>query len=305
MFNETGQTILNGYETRAWTFQEIAVAKEIEFMGLVGTVREFNNLVLSVSNSEAANMSLSNIFFTASRVGEGSIADFPFLLYFALQRRTALYARDMFYAILPAFDKSLSGMDPKEAWKSIRETYSTALYKHGDMGNYTIWIDSFWYGINNHKILETFAEPVKINACVKNNKLYANWKIADLKLHIIFDLLELEDYVIQHDENTWYFYSTFKYAHMKNGNIHKGNLEETNEWKTYTFIWKMKNVISVRVISASNLYAADRSGTSDPYVLVSTDKLTSYRKTEVIFQEYSCSCQGYKKNFKSLLEYNI
>ncbi len=45
--DSTGRHILNEYETRAWTYQEIAVTKEIGFMRLLGTLEEFYHMTMS------------------------------------------------------------------------------------------------------------------------------------------------------------------------------------------------------------------------------------------------------------------
>ena len=284
MFNFTGRFILNGFQTRAWTFQEISVAKEIEIMGLFGTLEEFCELTEAVKEKSILVFLFLFAIFASTRVNkEDNISKYGSSLHAAIIKRSALYAHDIFYAILPVYDSSVAGKNHLEAWNSIRVKYAISLLQYKDyMFRQIAWIDTYWYGIKNVQILQAFAKPIKMKACHKDDKLYVNWTIDDIKLHVTVDLLGLKGDVKQ-EENTWYFYSSIASNIACMPVINDGHLEETNEWKEYTFVFKMKDSFSVRLISANDLYAADLGNTSDPYVKISFDDYFFSNTTEVIF----------------------
>ena len=297
--------ILNEYDARAWTFQEIAVAKEIEFMGMIGTLKEFSALVIaSLHNDFDCVLSIKDIFYVAEYATKG-FDDWKSAnaLFECIEKRTAFHAHDMFYAIFPVFDESLVKKNYLEIWDSIRDKYHKLLF-NGYKRKRTIWIDPYWFGINNTNILQSYAKLAKMKACHKDDKIIINWTIADKKVHVIVDLLILKEHVEQDQksESIWYFYNTIQDNNIIGGPfIYDGHIEETNEWKEHTFVWKTKTEqLHIRLISADNLYAADFGGTSDPYVKIyMNDKCYGVSSVISLFHEYSYYSKGHKKRSES------
>ena len=252
-------------------------------MGLIETVKEFGNLSYACVCSENYPSAISSIFSDTFMSKSGLLNGYS--LYTVIEKRRATEDRDIFYAILPVFDESLVGKDHIEAWNIFRVMYQKVCIRDSPTRR-TAWIDPYWYGISNPQILKTFATQREMKALHKNDKIYINWTIANEKVHIIVDLLEFKKYIKKDEKkDIWYFYSTILNQFERHP-ICNGHIEETNEWKDYLFIWKHEenngiekqnknkneNSIKIQLISASNLYAADFGGTSDPYVVMFTDK---------------------------------
>lgn len=262
-------------------------------MGLIGEVGWFYNLTTQTFDSKAKEIfkPIFNCVYLDKE--DDNVLKSTYDLYRNLASRSALYAHDIFYAILPVFDASVVGKNYLEAWDSIRVRYAKSL-RESNLEDRVWWIDPRWYGMRNLKVLQSFANPIKLKALHKEKKLYVNWLIGDLKLHVEIELNPLEGEVEQdqQDNSIWYFYNTLARSSIfDQPKVIMGNLEKTNEWKEFTFVYKMREELSVRLISASNLYAADLGGTSDPYVQLSTVSLKKITKfSTVIFQENSYSC---------------
>ena len=249
-------------------------------MGLLGTLQEFGDLMLAIPSDYDSYSFVSEIFANGMYSDNRSVSQHSYNLYLALEKRSAFYAHDIFYAILPVFDKSVVGKSHVEAWDSIRVELATTLFNKNKMRS-TTWIDPYWFGITNPQILHSFATPIKLKGWHTKDKLYVNWTIADMKFHVIVDLVRLKEET-KLEENTWYFYDGIPKYHNASL-VYEGHKEETNEWKEYTFVWSMKEELVIRLISASDLYAADFGGTSDPYVQLSTDSFKKiWRISDVI-----------------------
>lgn len=226
--------ILNEYETRAWTFQETVVAKEIEFMGLHGTSEEFFNLIAAIvwdveDHGEVID-SITDIFVSYRFLKNGLNDKFSAGIFFQiLSERMATKPEDMFYAILPVFDGSVVGKKHLEMWDAIRVKSQTLLLDFiQDLGgNYVAhFVDPYWFGINNINLLRYLVKPKKMNACFFSDyEMLMNWTIGDRKVNVTFRTEEK----FRREGNTIYFDETsvsFKEGHEK----------ETNEWKEYLFV---------------------------------------------------------------------
>ena len=233
---------LNDYHTRAWTFQEMAVAKEIEFMGILGTGEEFYNLSTTFLwepvNDDNADDELTdlitNVFF-AHKTAKIGLSDkcSAFVLYTIIEGRNATKNEDMFYAILPVFDGNVVGKNHKEMWDAIYVKYQDLLLDYileDFKAEFNIeFVEPKWFGMDNSKLLQSVVKPVKTKAYYKDSSvLIMNWTIGDRRVNVtIYNVNKF-----RREGNTWYFSGTnvsFEIGHKE---------EKPDKWKEYTFVYE-------------------------------------------------------------------
>ena len=140
----------------------------------------------------------------------------------------------MFYAVLPVFDASLSGKDHLEMWDGIHVKYQTLLlnyiFKEFDKLFHIQFVDPYWFGIDNSKLLQSVSKPKKMKAYYNEPDMIMNWTVGGRKVNLTIHNTE----EFRQEGNTWYCCRT-------SVTFEEGHVKETNEWKEYTFVYEPKD----------------------------------------------------------------
>ncbi len=224
---------INGWNKRAWTFQEVAVAQEVDFMGMLGTPKELYEFCVATAWSElVTQIKLPDeiaqpLIFSYKVANKSNHEAYAFSLGLTFSERDAFFPEDMLYAILPVIDATVVGKTYLEMWQQVREKFQKDLIKYmrssKDNGTPPVGIlctNPVWFGMTNPKVIEKVSKTHKTRALVKNGKAFINWNLHGTEFTLKFPTTMVDG----------------QCPVPKNLDFTEGHMDETEEWKEYEFI---------------------------------------------------------------------
>ena len=220
---------LNAWHTRAWTVQEVAVAREIEFMGLLGDQKDISTFLFAcdwtrgLMDDGLHGDSLMDGLMSPIKMMEQN--ETTALMFNAvLTERQAFFSDDIFYAILPLMDETICGLNHLEMWDKVRLKYQHALLDFATQFSQglSIWsADPYWFGFSNREVLKKVSPKYEAKALVDGKKATLNWTVGDRKYTVTLTV---------GDNNVLDGRAPIS--------IREGHVEEDEAWKVHVFTHK-------------------------------------------------------------------